>query len=35
VTVTIKFRTTLLGIVPKFKTLTITETAEAVAVTGL
>jgi uncharacterized membrane protein len=35
VTVTIKFQTTLLGIVPKFKTLTITETAEAVAVTGL
>jgi Flp pilus assembly protein TadG len=35
VDVTITFRTTLLGIVPKYKTLTISETAEAVAVTGL
>jgi hypothetical protein len=35
VTVTMTFRTTLLGIVPKFKTLTIVETADAVAVTGL
>jgi Flp pilus assembly protein TadG len=35
VSVTIKFQTTLLGIVPSFKTLTINETAEAVAVTGL
>jgi Flp pilus assembly protein TadG len=35
VTVTIEFRTTLLGINPKFKTLKITETAQAVAVTGL
>jgi uncharacterized membrane protein len=35
VTVTMTFRTTLLGIVPKFRTLTIVETADAVAVTGL
>jgi Flp pilus assembly protein TadG len=35
VTVTVTFRTTLLGIDPKFKNLTVTETAEAVAVTGL
>jgi hypothetical protein len=35
VTATITFQTTLLGIVPRFRTLTITETAEAVAVTGL
>jgi Flp pilus assembly protein TadG len=35
VSVTIKFQTTLLGIDPHFKTLTIKETAEAVAVTGL
>lgn len=35
VSVTITFTTTLLGILPKFKTLTISETAEAVAVTGL
>jgi hypothetical protein len=35
VRVTITFRTTLLGIVPKFKTLTITEAADAIAVTGL
>jgi Flp pilus assembly protein TadG len=35
VSVTIQFRTTLLGIDPSFKTLTIKETAEAVAVTGL
>ena len=35
VTVTMTFRTTLLGIMPKFKTLTITESADAVAVTGL
>jgi hypothetical protein len=35
VTVTMTFRTTLLGIMPKFKTLTITERADAVAVTGL
>jgi Flp pilus assembly protein TadG len=35
VSVTIRFQTTLLGIVPSFKTLTINETAEAVAVTGL
>jgi hypothetical protein len=35
VTVTMTFRTTLLDIMPKFKTLTITETADAIAVTGL
>ena len=35
VTVTMTFRTTLLGILPKYKTLTIVETADAVAVTGL
>jgi Flp pilus assembly protein TadG len=35
VSVTITFTTTLLGIVPKYKTLTISETAEAIAVTGL
>jgi hypothetical protein len=35
VTVTMTFRTTLLSIVPKYKTLTIVETADAVAVTGL
>lgn len=35
VTVTVTFRTTLLGIDPNFKNLTVTETAEAVAVTGL
>jgi len=35
VTVTMTFRTTLLGIMPKFRTLTITERADAVAVTGL
>jgi Flp pilus assembly protein TadG len=35
VRVTMTFQTTLLGIVPKYKTLTITETADAVAVTGL
>jgi Flp pilus assembly protein TadG len=35
VTATITFQTTLLGVVPRFKTLTVTETAEAVAVTGL
>ena len=35
VTVTMTFRTTLLGIMPKYKTLTITESADAVAVTGL
>lgn len=35
VNVTIQFRTTLLGIDPQFKTLTINSTAEAVAVTGL
>lgn len=35
VTVTMTFRTTLLGIMPKFKTLTIIESADAVAVTGL
>lgn len=35
VDVTITFDTTLLGIVPEYKTLTIRETAEAIAVTGL
>jgi Flp pilus assembly protein TadG len=35
VTVTIRFSTTLLGLVPAYKTLTITQTGEAVAVTGL
>lgn len=35
VTVTIEFRTTLLGIVPAYETMTITQTGEAVAVTGL
>lgn len=35
VTVTITFRTTLLGLMPAFDTMTITQTAEAVAVTGL
>jgi Putative Flp pilus-assembly TadE/G-like len=35
VTVTMTFRTTLLGIMPAFKTLTIVESADAVAVTGL
>lgn len=35
VSVTITFRTTLLGIMPSYKTLTISETAEAIAVTGL
>jgi hypothetical protein len=35
VTVTMTFNTVLLGIVPSYKTLTITETADAVAVTGL
>jgi hypothetical protein len=35
VTVQIQFQTTLLGIVPRFKTLTVSATAEAVAVTGL
>lgn len=35
VTVTITFRTTLLGIVPAYETMTITQAAEAVAVTGL
>lgn len=35
VSVTITFTTTLLGILPKFRTLTISETAEAIAVTGL
>ena len=35
VSVTIRFQTTLLGIDPDYKTLTIKETAEAVAVTGL
>ncbi len=35
VTVTVTFRTTLLGIDPNFRNLTVTETAEAVAVTGL
>ena len=35
VTVTIEFRTTLLGIVPAYKTMTITQTGEAVAVTRL
>jgi Flp pilus assembly protein TadG len=35
VTVTIEFSTTLLGIVPAYRTLTITQTGEAVAVTGL
>jgi Putative Flp pilus-assembly TadE/G-like len=35
VMVTMTFHTTLLGIMPNFKTLTITERADAVAVTGL
>jgi Flp pilus assembly protein TadG len=35
VTVTMTFRTTLLGIVPAYKELTITGTADAVAVTRL
>lgn len=35
VTVTITFQTTLLGIVPAYETLTITQSADAVAVTGL
>jgi hypothetical protein len=35
VTVTITFRTTLIGIVPAFETMTLTHTADAVAVTGL
>ncbi|HEV7655766.1 MAG TPA: pilus assembly protein TadG-related protein [Mycobacteriales bacterium] len=35
VTVQIKFQTTLLGIVPKFKELEVNATAEAIAVTGL
>jgi len=35
VTVTMTFRTTLLGILPRYKTLTIVEAADAVAVTGL
>jgi Putative Flp pilus-assembly TadE/G-like len=35
VTVTMTFRTTLLGIVPAFKTMTITQSAQAIAVTGL
>lgn len=35
VDVTITFTTTLLGIVPEYKTLTVEESAEAVAVTGL
>jgi Flp pilus assembly protein TadG len=35
VTVTITFQTTLLGIVPAYDTLTITQSADAVAVTGL
>jgi hypothetical protein len=35
VTVTITFSTTLIGIVPAFRTMTLTESAEAVAVTGL
>src|SRR5215213_6389332 len=35
VTVTIDFQTTLLGIFPAYKTMSITQTGEAVAVTGL
>lgn len=35
VSVTITFETTLLGIAPSFDTLTIEESAEAIAVTGL
>jgi len=35
VSVTIEFRTTLLGIVPAYETMTITQAAEAVAVTGM
>jgi Flp pilus assembly protein TadG len=35
VSVTITFDTTLLGILPRFETLTINETADAIAVTGL
>jgi Putative Flp pilus-assembly TadE/G-like len=35
VTVTMTFKTTFLGIMPAFKTLTIRESADAVAVTGL
>ncbi|HST67666.1 MAG TPA: Tad domain-containing protein [Mycobacteriales bacterium] len=35
VTVTMRFDTTLLGIMPSFKTITIRQAADAVAVTGL
>ena len=35
VTVTMTFRTTLLGIMPRFRMMTISQTADAVAVTGL
>ena len=35
VTVIMRFNTTLLGIMPAFKTLTIKESADAVAITGL
>jgi hypothetical protein len=35
VTISMTFSTTLLGIVPRFKTITITQTAQAIAVTGL
>ena len=35
VTVTITFRTTLIGIVPAFRTMTVTESADAIAVTDL
>jgi hypothetical protein len=35
VTIRITFRTTLIGIVPAFQNITINETADAVAVTGL
>ena len=35
VTVTITFRTTLLGIVPAFDTMTLTQSADAIAVTSL
>jgi uncharacterized membrane protein len=35
VTITITFQTTLIGIVPAFRTITLTEAADAVAVTGL
>lgn len=35
VSVTITFRTTLIGIIPAFRTVTVTESADAIAVTDL